>query len=80
MENGPGPQVRASSPDGGRYFSTISLGRPSQGLSSMARHTIMVIVPPGLRARRMFLRPTTGFSKNIAPKREKQKSYSGSKG
>ena len=58
----------------------MSLAMPSQGLSSIPRHTIMVMVPPGLSERRMDLRPATGFSKNWVPKREKQKSKSPSKG
>ncbi len=46
----------------------------------MLRQTIMVIVAPGLSARRMFLSAATGFSKNCVPKREKQKSCTGSNG
>jgi hypothetical protein len=41
---------------------------------------IMVIVPPGLRLARMLRKPATGFSKNCAPNREKQKSWIGSNG
>jgi len=43
-------------------------------LSANARQTIIVISPPGLSDRRMFLKPATGFSKNCVPNREKQKS------
>ena len=74
MENGPGPQVCALSPGGGRYRSTICLAKPSHGLSLIPRQTIIVMVPFGLRLLRMFRSPATGFSKNCVPNREKQKS------
>ena len=77
MEKGPGPQLRASSPEGGRKPSTTCLGSPSQGFSSMVRHTIIVMRPPGLSAVRMFRRPCAGLEKNLVPKRETTKSWSG---
>jgi hypothetical protein len=80
IENGPGPQERASSPGGGRNSAMTDFGRPSHGLSAMSRHTIMVMVPPGFSAVRMLRKAATGFSKNCVPKREKQKSNSGRKG
>ena len=79
IENGPGPQVRASSPGGGRNFRTTSFAMLSHGLSSRVRQTMCVMIPPGFRAFRMFRNPATGLAKNIVPKREKTKSYSGSK-
>jgi len=59
MENGPGPQVNAFSPGGGKYCSTTCFANPSHGLSFIPRQTIMVMVPSGLRLARMFegLRP-----------------------
>ena len=39
IENGPGPQVCAFSPGGGRNFRITCLGIPTQGLSSSARQT-----------------------------------------
>ena len=80
MENGPGPQVKAFSPGGGRYCNTICFAKPSHGLSLIPRQTIIVMVPPGLRLVRMFRRPATGFSKNCVPNREKQKSWIGLNG
>ena len=80
IENGPGPQVRASSPGGGRNSRTTAFGTPSHGLSSIVRQTIITISPPGRRLLRMFLSAATGFSKNCVPKREKQRSKSPSNG
>ena len=77
IENGPGPQLAASSFTGGRCRLTISFGTPSHGLSSIVRHTIIVITPPGLTLRRMLRKPATGLSKNCVPNREKQKSNRG---
>ena len=64
----------------GRWQKAPSLAEPSQGLSLMPRHTIIVMIPPGFRLFRTLRRPATGFSKNCVPKREKQKSYTGSNG
>ena len=52
MENGPGPQVWAFSPGGGRNFSVVAFASPSHGLSLIPRHTIMVMVPPRLEGSR----------------------------
>jgi len=49
-------------------------------LSAISRQTMNISEPPGRRARRTLRMAFTGFSKNIIPKREKQRSNSGSKG
>src|SRR6185369_1504461 len=76
IENGPGPQVCASSPGGGRNLSTTAFGRPAQGLCSTDRHVTNISRPPGFSAREILRIAATGLLKNIMPKREKQKSNS----
>jgi hypothetical protein len=54
IENGPGPQVRASSPGGGRKRSAVSFPSDMHGLSASARHTTNTSSPPGLRPAATF--------------------------
>src|SRR4029450_6381685 len=79
IEKGPGPQVWAFSPGGGRKSSTTFLGTPTQGFSSSLRQVTNISRPPGFSALRTLRIAATGLLKNIIPKREKQKSNSGSK-
>jgi hypothetical protein len=61
MEKGPGPQVWASSPGGGRNSSTMSLAIDSQGLSARPRHTMWTMRPPGRKAFAHVAKPRDGI-------------------
>ena len=79
IENGPGPQLGASSGGGGRYLRATCFGMLAHSLSPMPRQTTITRRPPGFMARRRLPSAAAGLAKNIVPKREKQTSNVSSK-
>ena len=74
IENGPGPQLGASSAGGGRCLRAICLAIQKGALSSMRRQTIIRRRPPGRVARRRLAIAAAGLVKNMVPNRAKQTS------